>query len=332
MTPIEQLEVPPTVQALLAARIDRLGELEKSVLQAAAVIGKEFSEPILKSVLPGQDLAVALRQLKDSEFIYEQSLYPVAEYAFKHPLTQEVALHSQLQERRKRTHALAADALEAAHADHLDESAALLAHHHEEAGSAATAARWHRRAAEWAGLNDIAAALRHWQRVRELARQGDDPESIALTIAACARALAIGGWRVGASAAEWAELFDEGSAAAERAGDLHELAALNATHGAARAISEAVAPDYARYAGEAVRIADRTGDAALRCGTRAPLSFGHTTPRSAAGRAHPCHSGTCTAADCGKRSRSPTRSSNWRVRTLTWGPTWRATAHCWAWA
>jgi class 3 adenylate cyclase len=242
VTPIERLQVPPTVQALLAARIDRLGEREKQVLQAAAVIGKDFTEPILQRVvdevgrspLPEADLRGALRTLKDAEFVYEQSLYPVAEYAFKHPLTQEVAQRSQLQERRRRTHAAVARALEEAHADRLDETAALLAHHYEEAGEAAAAARWHRRAAEWAGLNDIKAALYHWQRVRELARQGGDAhESAALTAVACSQALTLG-WRLGASATEWGELFEEGCAAAERAGDLAALAMLNATYSAPR--------------------------------------------------------------------------------------------------
>ena len=71
----------------------------------------------------------------------------MAEYAFKHPLTQEVALGSQLQERRARVHAAVARAIEAAHAEKLDEHAALLAHHWEEAGEALAAARWHTRAA-----------------------------------------------------------------------------------------------------------------------------------------------------------------------------------------
>ncbi len=275
VTPIERLQVPPTVHALLAARIDRLGEREKHVLQAAAVIGKDFSEPILRSVVPETDLAAALRLLKDAEFIYEQSLYPVAEYAFKHPLTQEVALHSQLKEQRRRTHAAVARALEAAHADRLDETAALLAHHHEEAGDAAAAAHWHRRAAEWVGMSDIPAALQHWQRVRELARQsGAAPEAAAQTIVACSQALTHG-WRLGASTTEWAELFEEGCAAAERAGDLAALATLNASYSAVRGINQGSAPDYVRYAAEAVQIADRTGDAALRCGTRAYLSIAH---------------------------------------------------------
>jgi predicted ATPase len=82
---------------VLAARIDRLAEREKAVLQAAAVIGKEFSEPTLRAALgatrelPPGELAAALAALERAEFVYEQALYPVAEYAFKHPLTREVA-------------------------------------------------------------------------------------------------------------------------------------------------------------------------------------------------------------------------------------------------
>ncbi len=221
------------------------------------------------------DLAAALRTLKDAEFLFEQSLYPVAEYAFKHPLTQEVALGSQLKERRRQVHAAVARAIEQHDAEHLDERAALLAHHYEEAGEIGAAARWHRRAAEWVGLNDIKAALQHWQRVRELARHGgDEPEATALTIVACSQALAHG-WRLGASATEWAELFAEGCAAAERAGDLAALAMLNATYGAVRGLNQGIAPDYVRYASEAVQIADRTGDAALRCGTRGYLCIAH---------------------------------------------------------
>jgi len=91
--PLDALVLPATVEAVLAARIDRLGEREKQVLQAASVLGKEFGEPILRRVLPlaESDLASSLRALVSAELVYEQALYPVAEYAFKHPLTQEVA-------------------------------------------------------------------------------------------------------------------------------------------------------------------------------------------------------------------------------------------------
>jgi len=241
------------------------------------VIGREFDEPTLAAVVEeaAPQLREALQKLKDTEFVYEQSLYPVAEYIFKHPLTQEVALASQLQERRKRLHAAVARVIEAAHAKDLDQQAALLAHHWEEAGETVAAARWHRRAAERVGLHDIKAALNHWQRVRELARRvGDTTEAAALTIVACSQALTQGG-RMGASATEWAELFEEGCAAAQRAGDLAGLAALNASYGPVRGHNLGIAPDYVRYPGEAVQIADRTGDAALRCGTRGLLMFGY---------------------------------------------------------
>ena len=177
MTPIDELAIPSTVQSMLAARIDRLPEREKQVLQTAAVIGREFSEPVLEAVseMPRIELSDALAALKNAEFIYEQALYPVAEYAFRHPLTQEVALGSQLQERRRRIHAAVARAIEAANPAKLDESAALIAHHFEEAGEALEAAGWHQRAAIWAGDNHPGEALTHWQRLRELL--ADVPES-----------------------------------------------------------------------------------------------------------------------------------------------------------
>src|SRR6516225_7346831 len=208
--PIEQLQVPPTVQALLAARIDRLGEREKFVLQSAAVIGNEFSEPVLRRVIneighspPSEtELGLALRVLKDSDFILEPSLYPVAEYSFKHPLTQEVALNAQLKERRRRVHAAAASALEETHAERLDESAALLAHHHEEAGDALAAARWHRRAAEWAGITNAGEGLRHWERVRSLVRTLPHTSgTLELGATACWRLLSLG-WRLGIPTSE----------------------------------------------------------------------------------------------------------------------------------
>ena len=86
-------------------------------------------------------------------------------------------------------HAAVARAIEQQDAEHLDERAALLAHHWEEAGEALSAARWHRRAAEWVGRTDFAAATHHWGRVRALLRElPDDREAAALGIAACTTA------------------------------------------------------------------------------------------------------------------------------------------------
>src|SRR5205085_3711098 len=96
--PVETAAVPASVQAVLSARIDRLPEREKGVLQAAAVIGKECPGPVLDRVvqLEPASLEDALRNLVAGEFVFEQELYPEAVYAFKHPLTQEVAYGSQL--------------------------------------------------------------------------------------------------------------------------------------------------------------------------------------------------------------------------------------------
>jgi len=222
VTPVERLQVPTRVQPLLAARIDRLPEREKQVLQTAAVIGQEFQHPILAAVadLPKSELDDALRALKAGEFIYEESLYPVAEYAFKHPLTQEVALDSQLRERRRRIHKAVARTIEAAHADKLDEHAALLAHHWEEADQGLIAAGWHRRAAEWAGTNDIAASMRHWKRVRELIEvDADAPEAADLGAEACRQTLAYG-FRLGLSPEEEARAFSEGKLWTARSSDV----------------------------------------------------------------------------------------------------------------
>jgi len=215
------LQVPGTVQAVVAARIDRLPEREKQVLQAAAVIGREFSEPVLEAVaeLPTADLAESLRVLTSAEFLYEQSLYPVAEYAFKHALTQEVAYGSQLGERRARVHAAVARAIEETSPDKLDERAGLLAHHWQEAGEALEAARWHRRAGEWTGTSDPVRASGHWERVRSLLREvPDSGEKDELELLACRHLLNMG-WRLGLPASHTGRLFEEGTVLAERASD-----------------------------------------------------------------------------------------------------------------
>ncbi len=221
VTPLERLEVPATVQAVLAARIDRLPEREKRLLQVASVIGKDFPEPLLAEVadLPADELKAALAALGRAEFIHEQALYPVAEYAFKHPLTQEVALGSQLRERRRQIHAAVARAIEQQDAERLDERAALLAHHWEEAGEALGAARWHRRAADWAGMTDVAASTRHWRRVRALLRElRDDREAAGLGIAACTQLLNVSRL-VGLGLDEARALLEEGQALATAIGD-----------------------------------------------------------------------------------------------------------------
>ncbi len=246
VTPVDKLEVPSSVRALLAARIDRLAQRDKDVLQTAAVIGREFDEPTLAAVVEqdAPQLREALQTLKDTEFVYEQSLYPVAEYLFKHPLTQEVALASQLQERRRRLHAAVARVIEAAHAENLDRQAALLAHHWEEADEALTAARWHRRAAESAGRSDPTQGMHHMRRVLALTDGRDaSDERDELRFDACRSLLAQGGWRLGLSSEEVEQLFAEGRELAARSGDVDQAIAMSLGY----AIMLGVGGDVRRY-------------------------------------------------------------------------------------
>jgi len=234
-SPVEALEVPYSVHAVLSARIDRLAEREKQLLQKAAVIGKEFAEPVLAAVaeLPSSELADALSTLCNGEFVHQQTLYPIAEYAFAHPLTREVALGSQLQEQRRKTHAAVARAIEESEPERLDERAALLAHHYEEAGRPLEAARFHARAATWTGTKDLGGTLRHWQSVRELVRTlPAEPETLGLRELSCLQILMTGGFRLGLSEAAVDELYREGRDLAERSGNADVLAALRGAYAA----------------------------------------------------------------------------------------------------
>jgi adenylate cyclase len=267
--PVGDVEIPATVHDLLAARIDRLGEREKLVLQTAAVIGKEFDLPVLEQVVAGEPVAAALSELLHaltaSEFLYETALYPHAAYAFKHPLTREVAYDSQLRARRARVHAAVARALAAGEAERLDERAGLVAHHFEAAGEALEAARWYARAAEWAGLNAPAEACRHWTRVRDLvAADAADAEAVELAFKARARLLAYS-FRVGGISEEAAgRLFDEACTLADRMGTVRARFTVTASYmitlwmqGSSRRILE--------LAREVLRVADASGADDLRC-------------------------------------------------------------------
>ena len=125
------LQVPATVQAILAARIDRLAAEDKRLLQTAAVVGKDVPYALLAAIAESEEDAVrqGLARLQASEFLYEATLFPEVEYTFKHALTHEVAYGSVLGERRRALHALIAEAIERLHAERLAEHVEQLAHH-----------------------------------------------------------------------------------------------------------------------------------------------------------------------------------------------------------
>jgi predicted ATPase len=130
-TPSQTLQVPATVQAVLAARIDRLPAEAKHLLQTAAVIGAEVPVPLLKAVaeLDEERLQRSLAQLQTAEFLYETWPLPDPAYTFKHALTQEVAYGSLVQGRRRALHARIVEALETLARDRLDDQVERLAHH-----------------------------------------------------------------------------------------------------------------------------------------------------------------------------------------------------------
>jgi len=129
--PLDTLQVPATVQVLLAARIDRLLPEDKRLLQTAAVIGTEVPWLLLQAIAdtPDEALYRSLAQLQAAEFLYETSLFPERAYTFKHALTHEVAYGSLLHERRRALHARIVEALEALAGDRLDDQVELLAQH-----------------------------------------------------------------------------------------------------------------------------------------------------------------------------------------------------------
>ena len=139
--PVEQLKLPPTVQGILAARIDRLPPEQKELLQTLAVIGTEFPFTLVREVFqsPPDHLDRLLSGLQTGEFIYEQPAAGDVGYSFKHALTHDVAYKSLLTERRKFLHERTAQALEALYHERLEDHYTDLAHHYRSSNNAAKA-------------------------------------------------------------------------------------------------------------------------------------------------------------------------------------------------
>ncbi len=129
--PVQAIQVPPTVQAMLAARIDRLPPEDKRLLQTASVVGKDVPFVLLQAIaeLSDEALRLGLESLQSAEFLYETGLYPDLEYAFKHALTHDVTYGGLLQQRRCELHERIVDAMEVLHRDRLGEHTERLAHH-----------------------------------------------------------------------------------------------------------------------------------------------------------------------------------------------------------
>jgi class 3 adenylate cyclase/tetratricopeptide (TPR) repeat protein len=149
------IQVPDTIQAIIAARMDRLEESLKRIMQVASVIGREFAFRILQAITEmKQDLKSNLLNLQGLEFIYEKSLFPELEYIFRHALTQEVAYNSLLLKRRKEIHHSIGQAIEELYPSRLEEFYEMLAYHYSKGGNLSKAYEYLKESANKAVRND----------------------------------------------------------------------------------------------------------------------------------------------------------------------------------
>jgi class 3 adenylate cyclase/tetratricopeptide (TPR) repeat protein len=169
--PIDQLEIPGTIQGVLAARLDRLSEDLKKTMLVASVIGRDFAFRLLKSIMEfGDEIRGYLSNLVGLEILYEKALYPELEYIFKHALTREVAYESLLKQRRKEIHDRIAQAIEQLHAGRLEEHYEDLAHHYGRSDNAPKAVDYLILAGEKSNNHGAAqAAYEFFQKALELA-------------------------------------------------------------------------------------------------------------------------------------------------------------------
>ena len=165
------LHIPPTVQGVLAARIDRLTADEKTLLQQLAVIGRQFPLSLVKKVVtqPEAELYGVLASLQAKEFLYEQPAFPESEYLFKHALTQDVAYGTVLQDQRKTLHEKTAQAMETLSAYSREDHYSELAHHYTQSGNTEKAIEYLSLAGEQAAQRSAnTEALTHLTTALEL--------------------------------------------------------------------------------------------------------------------------------------------------------------------
>ena len=214
-----EVGVPATLQATIAARIDRLDPAAKRTLSAAAVIGARFSRALLDTL----GIDPVLEELVGGELIDQIRFTGQPEYVFHHPLIRTVAYDAQLKSDRAQMHRGLAAAIESRDPEAADQNAALIAEHLEAAGDGHAAYGWHMRAAGWAMNRDIAAARLSWQRAQKIADAlpADDPNRTTMRIAP--RTMLCGSaWRVHVNVA--GALFDELHQLCTAAGDKASLA------------------------------------------------------------------------------------------------------------
>jgi class 3 adenylate cyclase len=264
---VSEATVPATLQATIAARIDRLDPKAKRTLCAAAVIGSRFSFELLETLgiepIP-EDLVVA-------ELIDQVRFTRGPEYVFHHPLIRAVAYESQLKSDRAELHRRVAAAIESRDPAAADENAALIAEHLEATGDLHAAYGWHMRAASWATNRDTIAARQSWERATRIADAlpADDPNRAALCIAPrtmlCATAFRVA-MRVDGDRFE--ELRELCAAADDKASLAIAMAGLVMDHVFQGRVREA-----SQLASEAMALMESVGDPTLALRLSMPVAY-----------------------------------------------------------
>jgi len=264
---VGEVSVPITLQATIAARIDRLDAQAKRTLSAAAVLGARFTPDLLTAL----GIEAVVDDLLAAQFIDRVRFTGQPEYVFHHPLIRTVAYESQLKSDRVEMHRRVAAAIESRDPAAAEENAALIAEHLEAAGDLHAAYGWHMRAATWATNRDIAAARLSWERATRIADAlpADDAHRAAMRIAP--RTMLCGtAWRVHDHAVR--DRFDELRQLCAAAGDKASLAI-----GMAGLVIDHVFQDRMReasqLASEAWALIESVGDPTLTVGLANPLAY-----------------------------------------------------------
>src|SRR5271166_1505668 len=267
---VGEVGVPATLQATIAARIDRLDPAAKRTLSAAAVIGSRFSRELLETL----GIDPVLESLVGGEFIDQIRFTRQPEYVFHHPLVRTVAYEAQPKSDRAELHRRVAGAIESRDPESLEENAALIAEHLQAAGDGHVAYGWHMRAATWATNRDINAARQSWERAQKIADAlpANDPNRNAMRIAPrtmlCGTAYRV---HVNVAGARFDELRQLCTTAGDKASLAIAMTGLVADHAFQGRVYEA-----SRLASEAMALIESIGDPTLTVGLSLAPIFAKT--------------------------------------------------------
>jgi class 3 adenylate cyclase len=257
--------IPDNVQAIVSARVDSRPELERSLLQTAAVIGREFGATVLEHVagVAANVVNAALHRLSTAGLVYETGGPSIGRFAFRHPMVQEVVYRSLVSDRRRALHASVAADLEKTLPDPSGAQAGFIAYHYEEAGNLAQAASYNMKAAMWHGTRDSAQALDAWKRVRRLLLEMplEGPARYPLLMAS--GQIVNMAWREGMTAADVEPYYREALNIAGSFGDMRAVTLVTAAYGRVLA-SSGSAEDYVDTVTRAMEGLDSNRHAGLR--------------------------------------------------------------------